>query len=168
MKSKFIAMLFGGMLPVLAFAQDINFDDLRRTGTPLVKSYTVTGAGAEGSGAVMKFGEIDNRRVDEANARRRQYAASGGGSAPTSNSNTKNGSSTSSGTAKNSAPARGVERITDNGKLSGVPSHRVQCRSGSSHIIYYKNGTWWHGLYGHTGNELNSWSAGQVGEHFCK
>lgn len=81
MKSKFIAMLFGGMLPVLAFAQDINFDDLRRAGTPLAKSYTISGAGAEGRSAVMKFGDIDTQRVEEHNARRSSYAASGGGAA---------------------------------------------------------------------------------------
>ena len=168
MKPHFVVLLVLGALPIFTLAQDVNFDDLRRAGTPLVKSYTISGVGAEGSSVVMKFGDIDTRRVEEHNAQRRAYEASGGGSAPTSNSNTKNGSYTSASAAKNNAPVRGVERITDNGKLSDVPSHRVQCRSGSSHIIYYKNGTWYHGSYGHIGNGYNSWSAGQVGEYFCK
>lgn len=168
MKSKFIAMLFGGMLPVLAFAQDINFDDLRRAGTPLVKSYTINGAGAEGRSAVMKFGDIDTQRVEEHNARRSSYAAAGGGGVSTSSNSASSGSTSSGNTAKSSSPSRGVERITDNGRLSGVPSHRVQCRSGSSHIVYYKNGTWYHGSLMGMGSKFDSWSVGQLAEHLCK
>jgi len=168
MKPHFAALLALGVLPLSAFAQDVNFDDLRRAGTPLVKSYTISGAGAEGSGAVMKFGDIDTQRVEEHNARRRSYAASGGGGVSTSSNSTSGGGTSSGSTAKNSSPSRGVERVTDNGKLSGVPSHRVQCRSGSSHIVYYKNGTWYHGVLMGMGSKFDSWSVGQLAEHLCK
>ncbi len=168
MKPHFVVLLVLGALPIFTLAQDVNFDDLRRAGTPLVKSYTISGVGAEGSSVVMKFGDIDTRRVEEHNAERRAYAASGGGGVSTSSNSTSGGGTSSGGAAKSSSPSRGVERITDNGKLSGVPSHRVQCRSGSSHIVYYKNGTWYHGLLMGMGSKFDSWSVGQLAEHLCK
>lgn len=103
MKPHFAALLALGVLPLCAFAQEVNFDDLRRAGTPLVKSYTISGAGAEGSGAVMKFGDIDTQRVEEHNARRRSYTASGGGGVSTS-SVPYSSSSTSGSVAPASAP----------------------------------------------------------------
>lgn len=168
MKSKFISVIFWGMLPVLAFAQDINFDDLRRAGTPLVKSYTINGAGAEGRSAVMKFGDIDTQRVEEHNARRRSYAITDGEAASKSSSGTSDGNKPGRGIVKSNSPSRGVEKITDNGKLSGVPSHLVHCHSGTRHAVYYKNGTWYHGLYMELGRKFDSWSVGQLAEHLCK
>lgn len=168
MKPYFVALLLLGVLPMRTSAQEVNFDDLRRAGTPLVKSYTISGVGAEGSNAVMKFGDIDTRRVEEHNAQRRAYAASGGGGVSTSTSGTGSGSSSSGGTAKSSSPSRGVERISDNGKLSGVPSHLVRCRSGGTHAVYYKNGTWYHGVLMGMGSKFDSWSVGQLGDYLCK
>jgi len=81
---------------------------------------------------------------------------------------TSRGRTSSGGAAKGNSSSRGVERITDNGKLSGVPSHRVQCRSGGSHVIYYKNGTWYHGSWMGMGSKYDSWSVGQLAEHLCK
>lgn len=60
----FIPLIVFSIWCVSALAQDINFDDLRRPGKPLSKSYTVKGAGAEGASAIMKFGDIDTRRVE--------------------------------------------------------------------------------------------------------
>ena len=168
MKPYFAALLLLGVLPMLTSAQEVNFDDLRRAGTPLVKSYTISGVGAEGGSAVMKFGDVDTRRVEEHNAQRRAYVATGGGGVSTSSSSTSSGSASSEAASKSSAPSRGVEKITDNGKLSGVPSHLVQCRSGSSHAVYYKNGTWYHGLWMGMGSKFNSWSIGQLAEYMCK
>lgn len=77
MKLHFVALLALAVLPISTFSQDVNFDDLRRAGAPLVKSYTISGAGVEGSSAIMKFGDVDTRRVEGHNAQRRAYAASG-------------------------------------------------------------------------------------------
>ena len=65
------------------------------------------------------------------------------------------------------AYAAGVSKIENNGTISGVPSYRVQCTSGSSHIIYQKNGTWYHGTLGDMGSKYNSWSTSQVAEYAC-
>lgn len=66
------------------------------------------------------------------------------------------------------APAfAGVSKIQNNGKISGVPSYRVECTSGSSKIIYKKNGTWYTGGGGHMGNRYNSWSVNDVADYVC-
>jgi hypothetical protein len=62
----------------------------------------------------------------------------------------------------------GVSRIQSNGKVSGVSSYRVECTSGSSHIIYKKSGTWYTGGMGHMGNKYDSWSTNQVADYLCK
>lgn len=61
-----------------------------------------------------------------------------------------------------------VSNISSNGTVSGVPSHRVQCSGGSSHIVYHKNGTWYSGASGHMGNKYDSWSVNQLAAHLCK
>lgn len=66
------------------------------------------------------------------------------------------------------AALAGVSNISSNGNVSGVPSHRVQCSGGSSHIVYHKNGTWYSGASGHMGNKYDSWSVNQLAAHLCK
>lgn len=67
-----------------------------------------------------------------------------------------------------SVPAyAGVSKIQSNGKISGASSYRVQCSSGSSHVIYKKNGTWYTGGGGHMGNKYNSWSTEKVAQYLC-
>lgn len=61
----------------------------------------------------------------------------------------------------------GVSKIQNNGKVSGVPSYRVECTSGSSKVIYKKNGTWYTGGGGHMGNRYNSWSVNEVADYVC-
>lgn len=61
----------------------------------------------------------------------------------------------------------GVSKIQNNGKISGVASYRVECTSGSSKVIYKKNGTWYTGGGGHMGNKYNSWSVNQVANYVC-
>ena len=80
------------------------------------------------------------------------------------NATTKSSSMTSS-TGRNK---RGIAKIRSNGRVSGAPSFRVECTGGSDHIIYHKNGTWYHGSLGHMGNKYNSWSKEQVGASLCK
>lgn len=66
------------------------------------------------------------------------------------------------------APAyAGVSNIQNNGKISGVSSYRVECTSGSSKIVYKKNGTWYTGGGGHLGNRYNSWSLDRVANYLC-
>ncbi len=60
----------------------------------------------------------------------------------------------------------GVSGIRSNGNISGVPSYQIQCTSGSTHIIYKKNGTWYKSG-SHMGNKYNSWSANDVGRYLC-
>ncbi len=62
----------------------------------------------------------------------------------------------------------GVSGIKSNGKISGVPSYQVKCTSGSTYIIYKKNGTWYRGDIGHMGNKFNSWSRNEVANYVCR
>ena len=62
----------------------------------------------------------------------------------------------------------GVSNIKSNGTISGVTSYRVECTSGSSYIIYKKNGTWYRGDIGHMGDKYNSWSTDEVASYLCK
>lgn len=62
----------------------------------------------------------------------------------------------------------GVSKIRSNGNISGVPSYQVQCTSGSTYIIYKKNGTWYKGGSGHMGNKYNSWSKNEVADYVCR
>jgi hypothetical protein len=62
----------------------------------------------------------------------------------------------------------GVSRIVSNGNISGVPSWQVTCSSGSTHIIYKKNGTWYTGGLGHMGHKYDSWSRDDVANFVCK
>lgn len=48
--------------------------------------------------------------------------------------------------------------VESNGNVSGVPSWRITTSSGSTYIIYKKNGTWYRGDIGHMGNKYDSWS----------
>ena len=61
----------------------------------------------------------------------------------------------------------GVSNIRSNGNISGVPSYLVECSSGSSYVIYKKNGTWYRGGIGHMGNKYDSWSKNDVAEYLC-
>ena len=70
------------------------------------------------------------------------------------------------GIAATSAYA-GVSNIRSNGNVSGVPSYLVECSSGSSYIIYKKNGTWYRGDIGHMGNKYDSWSTNDVASYVC-
>ena len=48
-----------------AWSQDINFDDLRRAGRPLVKSYSVPGTATEGRQYFQQFAQSDGVRVEQ-------------------------------------------------------------------------------------------------------
>ena len=61
----------------------------------------------------------------------------------------------------------GVSSIRSNGNVSGVPSWVVECSSGSSYVIYKKNGTWYQGLTGHMGHGYDSWSRDDVASFVC-
>lgn len=67
-----------------------------------------------------------------------------------------------------SAVNAGVSGIRSNGNISGVPSYQVKCTSGSTYIIYKKNGTWYRGDIGHMGHKYDSWSRDEVAEYFCR
>jgi len=81
-------------------------------------------------------------------------------------------SSTSSSRQKpssgKSTPERGVRSIQSNGKIGGHPSSAITCLTGSRHIVYRKNGTWYTGGGGHMGNKFNSLSVQGIAEHKCK
>jgi len=61
----------------------------------------------------------------------------------------------------------GVSGIRSNGSISEVPSYQVQCTSGSTYIIYKKNGTWYRGDIGHMGHKFDSWSTQDVANYVC-
>lgn len=61
-----------------------------------------------------------------------------------------------------------ISRIDDNGKINGVQSSVVVCSSGARHVLYYKNGGWYHGSLGHMGDKYRAWSLEQVGNYACQ
>jgi len=67
-----------------------------------------------------------------------------------------------------SVASAGVSGIRSNGNISGVPSYQVKCTSGSTYIIYKKNGTWYRGDIGHMGHKYDSWSTQDVAESVCR
>jgi hypothetical protein len=77
-------------------------------------------------------------------------------------------SSPSHKTKRVSQQERKPKRIQSNGKISGVPSFRIECTDGSDHIIYKKNGSWFSGSLGHMGNKYNSWSKEDVAAYVCR
>lgn len=64
--------------------------------------------------------------------------------------------------------AREVKKIRSNGRISGAASYLIECTGGSEHVIYHKDGTWYHGSWGHMGNKFNSWNKEQVGSELCQ
>jgi hypothetical protein len=79
-----------------------------------------------------------------------------------------NSTSSDSNTSKTShGPAREVEKIRNNGRISGVPSYLIECSGGSDHVIYHKDGTWYHGSWGHMGNKFDSWDKEEIGKELC-
>jgi hypothetical protein len=85
-----------------------------------------------------------------------------------SSSSTSNSSNTSSSASKTRNNKREIKRIVSNGRINGAPSFRIECTGGSDHIIYHKDGTWYHGSRGHMGNKFNAWNKERVGNHLCK
>lgn len=88
--------------------------------------------------------------------------------AESSSTTTAHSSSSSHETKRVSQQERKPKRIRSNGKISGVPSFRVDCTDGSDHIIYHKNGSWFHGSLGHMGNKYNAWSKEDVAGFACR
>ncbi|MEH6595604.1 MAG: hypothetical protein V7736_08650 [Colwellia polaris] len=85
-----------------------------------------------------------------------------------SSTSTASSSNTSNSTSKSPTNKREIKRIVSNGRVSNVPSFRVECTGGSDHVIYHKNGTWYHGFLGKMGNKFNTWNKERVGAYLCK
>ncbi|MEW5995496.1 MAG: hypothetical protein AB1744_14025, partial [Candidatus Zixiibacteriota bacterium] len=49
-------------------AQELNLEDLKRPGKPLVERYTIPGLASEGKRLISRFSEIDDRRVENRRA----------------------------------------------------------------------------------------------------
>lgn len=81
-----------------------------------------------------------------------------------SSSSTSNSSNTSNSVSNK----REIKRIVSNGHVNGAPSFRIECTGGSDHIIYHKNGTWYHGSRGHMGNKFDTWNKESVGNYLCE
>ena len=62
----------------------------------------------------------------------------------------------------------GVNGVRSNGSINGAQSYQVTCSSGSTVIIYKKNGTWYTGGSGHMGHKYDSWSTNDVAEAVCR
>ena len=127
------------------------------------------------SGAVQdSVSEAASIKRDLDIARREAYerdVASGKYQNYTSDTQTSSTSPTSSARVKTSTSGvrqRGVKNIQSNGKISGVPSFAITCTTGSRHIIYNKNGTWYHGSLGNMGGKFNGLSREAIGDHACK
>jgi hypothetical protein len=63
-------LLFGltWALPSALFAQDVNFDDLRKPGPGLSATAVINGIAKEGSDIVSRFNEVDRGRLEERRA----------------------------------------------------------------------------------------------------
>ncbi len=57
-----------GYLPAAVWAQDVNFDDLRKPGPGLRATAVIGGLAKEGSDIVSRFGEVDRGRLEERRA----------------------------------------------------------------------------------------------------
>jgi len=53
-------------------------------------------------------------------------------------------------------------KVVSNGNVSGVPSWQVTTQSGSTYIVYHKNGSWYRGDIGHMGNKYDTWSIDEL------
>lgn len=75
---KWPIVIFGVVLASApSLAQELDVNDLRRPGPPLVERYTIPGLGSEGRSIIQRFGEVDDQRV--ANSRS-SYGGGGGNS----------------------------------------------------------------------------------------
>jgi len=83
-------------------------------------------------------------------------------------SSSSTSSSGSSNTSNSASNKREIKRIVSNGRVNGAPSFRIECTGGSDHIIYHKNGTWYHGSIGHMGNKFDTWNKESVGNYLCE
>lgn len=84
MKKLLAAACLGAFLASFAEAQTINFDDLKRPGKAVEKSWTLSGVPTEAQGYIGKFGGADDIRV--AQHRASQAAASRYSAPPASTS----------------------------------------------------------------------------------
>ncbi len=92
------------------YAQDINFDDLQRSGSPLAKNVSINGLAAEGLRYRDQFIRNDDVRVEEYNQALSRYSSSSSsssGSSSSSSSSSSNGNSrsSSSSAAGNKGPS---------------------------------------------------------------
>lgn len=62
----------------------------------------------------------------------------------------------------------GLKRIGSNGKINGVSSSVAVCHSGERNVLYYKNGSWYHGLLGSMGRKYDSWSLEKLAMYLCE
>jgi hypothetical protein len=123
----------------LAWAQDINFEDLQRPGPGLSQTLTVSGLGKEGQELIQRFSEIDSGRVE---ASRQARSSSSGSSASSAESSE---SSSSSGTS--SSGWRLVKQYEGGFSEFGFDTAQtiflIKCGDGREHKIYRdKRGKW--------------------------
>lgn len=165
--SKFILSMIAFVLfnvSQIAFAQDINFDDLQRPGPGLVQSKSVGGLASEGSTYMRQFSETDSARIEAARQARASYSSSSSSSSGSSSSNSS--SSKGSGVASvRSETYDNVGRRTE--------GYWVECRSGSKTRVFRtawdSNRAWYEPAFPN-GRYLASsdTNINQVAQNICK
>ena len=96
---RILCIVLIAIVSISNYAQDINFDDLQRSGSPLAKIVSINGLAAEGLRYRDQFIRNDDVRVEEYNQALSRYSSSsssGSGSSSSSSSSSSNGNSRSS------------------------------------------------------------------------
>lgn len=155
-----------------SLAQELDVNDLRRPGPPLVERYTIPGLGGEGRSIIQRFGEVDDQRVAEIQARRATAPSypSGGGSS-SSASSTSATSPSRGGNSSSSKPTGGVKEIYVASKVDGYVYQKIVCNNGASKVVSLRaNGRWFDtsGISTDMGDRYRGMSISQVGNELCK
>ena len=64
--------------------------------------------------------------------------------------------------------SKGIKHIKNNGKIGGVATYLIVCKSGKSTVIKKLKGSWYTGFLGFMGHKFDNWSKVEVGEYICK
>lgn len=117
---RILCIVLIAIVSISNYAQDINFDDLQRSGSPLAKIVSINGLAAEGLRYRDQFIRNDDVRVEEYNQALSRYSSS--------SSSSSGSSSSSSSSSSNSQKGSGLK----------VFQCKIYCKSASGPTTYKK------------------------------
>lgn len=159
-----------GVVSPFVIADDIDFNDLRRPGAGLSKSYPISGVAIEAKKAMMQFDEIDTQRVAKARASREAAAAyAAENNQPPSGS--KNSPVSSSPKSNSDAGKNAVLEIRDGGARSskGFVIWKIRCATVGSYSVFIDENGWWRdGSGSNYGDKFKNKNIGEGASEFCR